>query len=167
MIINSEFFGVNNLSRLNPNKLHVSILPPATVDSPLFPRCYTLTHSDQTGDLFLTIGVEFNKKQLRGWQTRIMRDEVLAEWLKTDDNHSLNVYCQISGGIGTSGFRDRIFRQELPLVLETFRYGDQQFFDANPEFDKTPIFIHFRSKKDKYNKIENWGFPENYKIRET
>ncbi|MFX0052306.1 MAG: staygreen family protein [Candidatus Hermodarchaeota archaeon] len=152
------------MSRLNPSKLHVTILPPTTVESPLVPRCYTLTHSDRTGDLFLTIAHEFNQKQLKGWQTRILRDEVLAEWSRTEETYSLHVYCQVSGGIGTLKFRDRIFRQELPLVLEAFRYGDRKLYQANPFLERTQIWIHFQSKKAKYNKIEEWGCPENYKL---
>ncbi|MFX1284817.1 MAG: staygreen family protein [Promethearchaeota archaeon] len=155
------------MNRLNPNKLNVTFIPPTTIDSPLVPRCYTLTHSDRTGDLFLTIAHEFNKKQLKGWQTRIMRDEVLAEWLKTENVYSLHVYCQVSGGIGPLKFRDRIFRQELPLVLEAFRYGDQKHYHANPLLDSTTIWVHFRSKKTSYNKIEDWGFPKNYKLLKT
>ena len=152
------------MSRLRPEKLKITFLPPTTADSPLIPRYYTLTHSDRTGDLFLTIAHEFNKKQLKGWQTRIMRDEVLAEWLKNEENYSLHVYCQVSGGIGTVKFRERIFRQELPLVLESFRYGDQKLFHTFPFLDKAQIFVHFRSKKDDYNKIEKWGFPEDYRL---
>lgn len=152
------------MSRLNPNKLHVTILPPTTADFPLVPRRYTLTHSDRTGDLFLTIAHEFNKKQLKGWQTRIMRDEVLAEWVKTEKTYSLHVYCQVSGGIGTIKFRDKIFRQELPLVLEAFRYADQKHFQANSFLDRTQIWVHFRSKKEKYNKVEEWGFPGDYRL---
>ena len=152
------------MSRLKPEKLSTTFLAPTTADSPLVPRRYTLTHSDRTGDLFLTIANDFNKKQLKGWQTRIMRDEVLAEWLKKDENYSIHVYCQISGGIGTLKFRDKIFRQELPLVLEAFRYGDQQLFNANPFLDEAQIYVHFRSKKEKYNKIENWGSPVDYRL---
>jgi hypothetical protein len=158
---NQEFL-VFSLNRLNPKKLHVTFLPPTTVDTPLLPRCYTLTHSDRTGDLFLTIADKFNEKQLKGWQTRIMRDEVVAEWLIFEEVYSLHVYCQVSGGIGTLGFRDNIFRRELPLVLETFRYGDKKHFKANPILDEARINIHFQSKKEKYNKVEDWGIPLNY-----
>jgi hypothetical protein len=93
-----------------------------------------------------------------------MRDEVLAEWLKNDEAYSLHVYCQVSGGIGTSKFRDRIFRQELPLVLETFRYGDRKLYQVNPFLDKTQVLVHFRSKKEKYNRIEDWGPPKKYSV---
>jgi hypothetical protein len=155
------------MSRLNPTKLHTTFLPPTAIDSPLVPRCYTLTHSDWSGELFLTIANEFNKKQLKGWQTRIMRDEVLAEWIKTEEAYSLHVYCQINGGIGTLKFRDRIFRNELPLVLEAFRYGDKKQFHINSFLDKAQIWVHFRSKKTKYNKIEDWGIPRNYRLHES
>ena len=152
------------MSRLKPEKLSTTFLHPTTTDSPLVPRCYTLTHSDRTGDLFLTIANKFNEKQLKGWQVRIMRDEVLAEWLKKEEKYSLHVYCHISGGIGTLKFRDKIFRQELPLVLEAFRYGDKKLFLANPFLDEAQIYIHFQAKKEKYNKIEIWGSLGNYRF---
>ena len=64
------------MSRLNPAKLHITFREGAAPDGPLIPRRYTLTHSDQTGDLFLTIGPEVNHAQISGWYTRLMRDEV-------------------------------------------------------------------------------------------
>lgn len=91
-----------------------------------------------------------------------MRDEVLAEWLEKDKVYSLHVYCQVSGGIGTLRFRDKIFRRELPLVLEAFRYGDRNLFQAYPFLDEAQILIHFQSKKEKYNKVEDWGSPKKY-----
>jgi len=91
-----------------------------------------------------------------------MRDEVLAEWLEKEEAYSLYVYCQVSGGIGTLKFRDRIFRQELPLVLEAFRYGDRNLFQIYPLLDEAQILVHFQSKKEKYNKIEDWGPPKKY-----
>jgi hypothetical protein len=48
-------------------------------------RCYTLTHSDTTGELFLTIGPDFDRAQISGLYTRLMRDEVLAEWREDED----------------------------------------------------------------------------------
>jgi hypothetical protein len=68
------------MSRLKPEKLHVRFAPSTTADGPVVPRRYTLTHSDVTGDLFLTIGPAYDHKQISGLYTRFMRDEVLAEW---------------------------------------------------------------------------------------
>jgi hypothetical protein len=128
------------------------------------PRCYTLTHSDTTGDLFLTIGPDFDRAQISGLYTRLMRDEVLAEWREDEDGSSLHVYCHVSGGLvlGTAGWRYAIFRRELPLVLEAFRYGDRQLFDTHPELDRAPIRIHFRSRRRRYRRRERWGTPADY-----
>ena len=66
--------------RLRPEKLHVRFLPGAAPEGPVTSRCYTLTHSDTTGDLFLTIGPKHDREQISGLYTRLMRDEILAEW---------------------------------------------------------------------------------------
>jgi len=68
------------MSRLKPEKLHVRFAAGVTPDEPITPRRYTLTHSDATGDLYLTIGPDYDRRQISGWYTRLMRDEVLAEW---------------------------------------------------------------------------------------
>ena len=68
------------MNRLRPGKLHVRFAGGASPEGPVHPRCYTLTHSDATGDLYLTIGPAHDREQISGWYTRLMRDEVLAEW---------------------------------------------------------------------------------------
>jgi len=60
--------------------------------------------------------------------------------------------------------RNYVFRLELPLALEAIRYGDMDFFTANPELDSVPIMINFYSKDSQYNKIENWGTFSDYDI---
>jgi Staygreen protein len=71
--------------RLDPRKLHVTFVPGTSAAGPVVPRAYTLTHSDSTGELFLTIGTTFDRRQISGWYTRLMRDEVLAEWSVEED----------------------------------------------------------------------------------
>jgi len=152
----------NKMKSLSPEKLHVKYLNSLTEELTLIPRRYTLTHSDRTGDLFLTIGADYDKKQLEGWQTRSMRDEVLAEWQLEDQQYSLHVFCRVSGGLGPIKYRDAIFRRELPLVLEVIRYGDQKLFNRYPHLDNVSIWVHFLSKKPKYNCVECWGIPNDY-----
>jgi hypothetical protein len=149
---------------LDPEKLHVSYLAGAGPDGPLTPRRYTLTHSDRTGRLYLTIGPDYNVKQISGLYTRIMRDEVLGKW-KADGDLSLNVHCHVSGGLvfGTASWRNEIFRQELPLVLESFRYGDRFFFESHPRLDDAPIWVHFESTDPSYRRSELWQTPATYR----
>jgi hypothetical protein len=145
--------------RLNPRKLHVTYLNGTIPDELLLPRRYTLTHSDMTGDLFLSIGDQFETKQMTGLYTRLMRDEVLAELNEDGDGLVFRVYCHVSGGFvfGTAKFRYKIFKSELPLVLEAMRYGDRILFQHKPELDSVPVFIHFESTDRRFNKVESWG----------
>ena len=114
------------MSRLNPKKLHIQFAPGVTAQGSLTPRRYTLTHSDSTGALFLIIAPEVDRKQIAGWYTRLMRDEVLAEWQESEEGPALHAFCHVSGGfvLGSAGMRHNIFRRELPLVLEAFRWGE-------------------------------------------
>jgi Staygreen protein len=154
------------MSRLVPGKLHVVFAGPEKPDLLALQRRYTLTHSDATGDLYLTIGPEYNARQVAGLYTRLMRDEVLAEWRRDGDGVALHVYCHVSGGLifGSAEMRDAIFRRELPLVLEAFRYGDRVFFEGTPRMDQSPIWVHFVSGIERYNRVERWGVPADYRI---
>ena len=145
-------------------KLHVKFLTGVDSHGPVDGRCYTLTHSDFSGDLFLSIGLEFDAGAISGFYTRLMRDEVLAEWLKQDGSYALHVYCHVSGGIiiGTAGWRDSIFRHELPLVLRCVCNGDKGLFKTQPSLTDAPIFVHFKSSNEKFAKVEHWGVPKDY-----
>jgi hypothetical protein len=147
------------MERLNPEKLRVTFSAGTVPEEPVLPRRYTLTHSDRTGDLFLTIGNEYDKKQTAGLYTRLMRDEVLAELINNNNVTELNIHCHVSGGLtfGPAAWRYKIFQSELPLVLETIRYGDRALFERNPELDKVEVFVHFQSKNRKYHRVENRG----------
>ena len=154
----------SKVKRLNPDKLHTTFTQGTLPDKFTLPRRYTLTHSDFTGDLYLTISSDFNMKQCSGLYTRLMRDEVFAEVLETEEGYALQVYCHISGGFvfGTAKYRYDIFQRELPLVLESFRYGDAVMFENVAEVGELPVIIHFRSNKSLYNRKENWGIISDY-----
>jgi hypothetical protein len=94
-----------------------------------------------------------------------MRDEVLAEFTKEEGGLVLRVYCHVSGGfvIGTAKWRYVIFCRELPFVLEAVRFGDRNLFEKIPNLDNTPVFIHFQSTANQFNKVENWGTIADYK----
>lgn len=154
------------MTRLIPEKLHVKYLPTASSDAQVAPRLYTLTHSDSTGELFLSIGPCYDTKQISGLYKRLKRDEVLAELKKDSAGLSLNVYCHVSGGLvfGRAKWRYNIFCSELSLALEAIRFGDKTFFDHDPKLDETPVLVHFKSTDKRYNKTEKWGSLGDYKL---
>ena len=147
------------MSDLNPEKLHVEYKGSIAENKLDLPRKYTLTHSDSTGDLFLTIGSEYDYEQISGLYTRFMRDEVLAEWQKKNGEFELHLYMHVSGGFcfGWTGLRNKIFCYHLPLVLQTIKCGDKNLIKAMPELENTQVIVHFQSKSKKYNRIENHG----------
>jgi hypothetical protein len=154
------------MSRLRPEKLHVRLAEAPAPGGPLAPRRYTLTHSDSTGDLFLTVGAGYDRQQVSGLYTRLLRDEVLAEWREEERGPALHVFCHVSGGLafGSAGWRYAIFQRELPLVLEAFRHGDRELFETHPELDGTPILVHFCSSRRRYNRVERWGTLADYRL---
>jgi hypothetical protein len=153
------------LKRLRPDKLHVRFVPGTDTDGPVSPRRYTLTHSDRTGDLYLTVGPSYDRKQISGCYTRLMRDEVLAEWDQGQECPALHVHCHVSGGLvfGPAGWRDAIFQHELPLVLEALRYGDRGLYAAHPELDQAPIQVHLHARQARLDRVEPWGVPAAYR----
>jgi len=151
--------------RLRLEKLHVRFLPGTTPEGPVAPRCYTLTHSDATGDLFLTIGPQYDREQISGWYTRLMRDEVLAEWGDEEDGPVLHVHCHVSGGLvlGSAGWRYAIFLRELPLVLESFYCGDRRLFEMYPMLGTATILVYFHAAQSRYDRVESWGVLSDYR----
>jgi hypothetical protein len=153
------------MSRLRPEKLHVRFASDLADDA-LLPRRYTLTHSDTTGELYLTVGRDYDRDQISGWYTRLMRDEVLAEWVEEDEGPALHLYCHVSGGLvfGGAAWRDAIFRRELPLVLEALRHGDRRLYQAEAALDRAPVRVHFRARQRRYRRTEDWGQPGDYRL---
>lgn len=148
------------MKKLNPEKLTVEYRQGVTPTSPFIPRRYTLTHSDVTAELFLTIGLFFAYDKIGP-----MRDEVLSEWRINYNNVPyLFVYLNVDGsGSGNPAIRNLIFRRELPLALEAIRYGDRLFFESYPSLDYAPIYVCFDSAQPNLKRFEFWGNPADYK----
>ncbi|CAM6026708.1 unnamed protein product [Sphagnum balticum] len=125
------------------------------------PRIYTLTHSDITSKITLAVSREINKAQLKGWYSKLQRDEVLAEWKRVQGKMSLHVHCHISGGNFLhniiANLRFYIFRKELPVVLEAFRHGDEALLKEYPDLDNALVWVYFHSNVEEYNRVECWG----------
>lgn len=148
------------MRKLNPDKVFVEYRQEVTETEPIIPRKYTLTHSDETGDLFLTIGNRYAYDKITE-----MRDEVLGEWKLINDNYIYYAYVHVDDQFNymNSYIRNMIFIRELPLALETIRYGDRKFFDAHPCLDEAPIYIYFHSYYPAFNRVEYWGTFGDYK----
>ncbi|MDF2534701.1 MAG: hypothetical protein K0R18_858 [Bacillales bacterium] len=149
------------MRKFNPDKLIVEYRCGVTTVEPVIPRRYTLTHSDITANLFLTIGLSYADDKINA-----MRDEVLAEWIHKEELYLFYVYLYVDGQFGPEAAykRNSIFRRELPLALEAIRYGDRKFFCYHPDLDHSSIIVFFMSTNPQFNKVENWGTFSDYDI---
>lgn len=148
------------MTKFQPNKLNVSYKDEIGTKNFLLPRKYTLTHSDENGELFLSIGKNYDLDKIN----YNVRDEVLGSWEK-DDKEYLLITLEIDNGeeIGNTINRDRIFRQELTLALIAIIYGDNLLFENNKELYESPIRVKFNSKFSEYDTLEEWGQIKDYK----
>jgi hypothetical protein len=151
------------MSEFNPFNLHVFFNDKLNTQDSLLPRKYTLTHSDFTGDLFLSIGPEYDYKKFSGFYSRLLRDEVLGQW-QNNNLIVLNLYCHVSGGIvlGSAKWRKSIFRHHMKMVIQAMCYGDGAFLKKNRDFLHAPIYVHFLARQKKLESVEKWGIINDY-----
>ncbi|MBA5849857.1 staygreen family protein [Clostridium sp. cel8] len=148
------------MSPFIPEKLSVELRDGVITTEPINHRRYTLTHSDITAELFLTIGLNYAYDKIN-----TTRDEVFAEWSKQGESYSFYTYLHVDDPFNPMkiGLRDYIFRHELPLALKAIRYGDTELFKKHPELDSSPIIVYFMSSNPLFNRLENWGTFSDYK----
>jgi hypothetical protein len=149
---------VIEMSMFNPSKLTTKYTAPATQFRPVEGRRYTLTHSDTTGQLFLTIGTHYDYLAINPQ----IRDEVLAEWVPQMGEFALIGRVYISGGEFDENYakvRFKIFQKELNLALTAIVYGDQAFFCNFPWLLDAPIYIQFESIYPQFNRMFYFGTP--------
>ncbi len=149
------------MSEFKPEMLTVNYLPPATAFVPVDSRKYTLTHSDQTGELFLGVGNVYDYRAIN----YKMRDEVLADWVTVNGEYLLYGKVYISNGEydkNMSRIRYMIFKKELDLALTAIIYGDRSFFGYHPWLLDAPIYVQFSSIFPEFNKVIYYGTPRKY-----
>lgn len=143
------------MSEFNPDMLSTYFRQGVSGYSPVEGRKYTLTHSDETAELFLVVGNEF------AWdKVNETRDEVFAQWIMCPGGqYVMEVYLYVYGPevSGSPEIRNTIFRRELPLALEAVCYGDREFFMNYPQLGMSPVMVHFYSTLSQYSRVEPWG----------
>jgi hypothetical protein len=147
---------VNGLTNFKTEKLSTEYIEGVTATAPVIPRRYTLTHSDSTGNLFLTIGTQYAWDKIDPKK----RDEVLAKWQSSGNAVYYMVYLYIDQGEfnkETSSKRLEVFKRELPLAFTAIRYGDRHLFAAYPTLDHSTILVNFISAYPEFSRQENWG----------
>ncbi|WP_342574864.1 staygreen family protein [Solibacillus sp. FSL K6-1781] len=144
------------MNKFNPERLSVEYRDGVTATDPVISRHHTLTHSDDTGELFLTIGTQFAWDKVNN----DMRDEVIGEWKTNGHCIYYNAYVMVNKegqDFNTAMRRYEVFRRELPLALTAIRYGDRFLFDVYPALDNGLIIVNFISTYPQLYKQEIFG----------
>lgn len=123
-------------------------------------RKYTITHSDNTGDLFVTIGREYAYDKVN----QVIRDEVLISW------HEENGHNYLFGSVFVDGdelernaeMRYEIFNQEMPKANKAMIEADIHLFEQFPELMNADILINFDSEDRKLSKVGYFGKVRDY-----
>ena len=74
--------------RFSSDKLETNFIEPINLYGPIKDRKYTLTHSDTTGMMFLTIANEYDYNAI----DYDLRDEILGAWKESDTSYILFFY---------------------------------------------------------------------------
>lgn len=147
------------MKKISTDKVFTEIRGGVTNAYPISGRKYTMTHSDETADLFVTIGVDFAEDKVQK-----LRDEVRLQFIVVDRMPMLYGEVMIDGvGIpGNPPVRESIFKRELPTGLQAIRYADDALFATYPELDETPVYIQFISANPDRNKLFDYGIIGDY-----
>ena len=148
------------MKKINPAKVFTEWRNGVTDTYPISGRKYTMTHSDKTGNLFVTIGSNFAEDKISK-----LRDEVRLQYIIIDLMPILygEVFVDGMGIPGNPPVREAIFKKEMPTALQAIRYADDALFSAYPELDQTPVFIQFISSNPDRNKLYDYGTIGEYK----
>ena len=143
----------------NPSKVHTEFRNNISSYNPVIGRKYTITHSDETAELFVTIGTEYATDLYSP-----IRDELILSIDDVDNNIILQGYVNVDShnNFGTRKLRNDIFLREIPLALKSTFYADRIFFQNYNCLMNVPVIINFLSADKQYNKRYYYGTIGNF-----
>ena len=145
--------------RFNTNKIETVFISPITLDNPIEGRKYTLTHSDDTGMMFLTVATEYDYSSIN----QDLRDEIIGTWKKYDNFYNLFFYAYV-GDLDYLDALNRynIFKSHMVSALQAIIYGDRELLNKHKELLNTPIYVKFDSSIPTFNNYEFYGYVKDY-----
>ena len=151
-------------NRTNHYRLNSLLLPITYETSNIIthldlPRKYTSTHNDSTFEIYISIGHTYNKFLLSSEEAIKTQSYVIGKWVKNDKNDKYEIHLKVLVSTPEnpqSEIRNKIFCNELGVVLEGIAFAETALLKNNPHLASTKIFIHFKSIDPKYRRVEYW-----------
>jgi len=147
-----------NTHRLNPLLLPITYESANIIKKLKLPRKYTSTHNDETAEVFLSIGHEYNTLLLSSEEVKNVESQVVGKWIKKHNKYQIHLEVLVSTLKNPSPFfRNKVFCEEMAPVLEGIALAETCILTLNPHLLKTKIYIKFKSIDKSYDRIEYWG----------
>lgn len=120
-------------------------------------RKYTSIHSDETEEIFISIGTHYNKAFLQSEEAVKVESQVVGHWLKWKGKYEIHLQVIVSSEKNPQAFiRNKIICEELGPNLEGIALAEQGLLAKHPSLAKTKIYIHFKSIDKEYDRVEKW-----------
>jgi len=147
----------SNQHRLDPLLLPITYESSSIITDFDLPRKYTSTHNDDTGEIYISIGHEYNTTLLSSVEARIRESQVIGEWIKKNDQYEIHLKVQVSTKINPNAvIRNEYICKELGLVLEGIAFAETALLKLHSYLMNAKIYIHFRSLDPVYDRVEYW-----------
>jgi len=147
-----------NSHRLNPLLFPITYESAEVINSLDLPRKYTSTHNDDTREIYLSIGHTYNDRLLSSEEAVKVESQIVGKWISKGKKYEIHLEALVSTDKNPqSEIRNRIICSETSPVLEGIALAETCLLTLYPSLARTKIFIHFKSKDPKYNRIEYWG----------
>lgn len=147
-----------NNHRLDP------LLCPITYDSSniitnfSLPRKYTNIHNDETSEVLISVGKNYNKRMLESTEAVKFETQIVGKWCEKNNKYTILLEAIISSEKNPQAeIRNTIICNELALVLEAIGLAETALVELNPDLSRTKIYVNFKSIDTKYARTEYWG----------
>lgn len=147
-----------NNHRLDPLLCPITYENSEIITNFSLPRKYTNIHNDQTSEILISVGENFNKIMLESPEAVKFETQIIGKWSKKDCKYKIILQAIISSEKNPQAqIRNTIICNELSLVLEAIALAETALLKLNPKLAKTKIYVNFKSIDPNYNRIEYWG----------
>jgi hypothetical protein len=153
----------SDANKTNQHRLNSLLLPITYQDRKIItnlklPRKYTSTHNDETSEIYMSIGHEYNKLLLSSEEVVKLQSQVVGSWVEKDCGYEIHLTVLVSTEQNPqSPFRNLVFCEELGVVLEGIAFAETSLLSIYPNLGSTKVYIHFKSIDPIYDRVEYWG----------
>lgn len=147
-----------NNHRLNPLLCPITYECANTIVNFSLPRKYTNIHNDNTQEVLISVGKNYNSIMLASPEAVNLETQITGKWCKKNEKYIIVLDAIVSSTKNpVAAIRNTIICKEFDLVLEAIALAETALLKLHPKLGNTKIYIKFHSIDKKYDRVEYWG----------